>query len=130
MNIVIFGLSISSAWGNGHASLLRGLFQALHRQGHQIHFFERDVPYYASHRDTWEFDYVQLHLYSNWDEVRREAEALLRTADVGLVTSYCADGRAACESVLNANLPRTVFYDMDTPVTLARVAQGERVPYI
>jgi spore maturation protein CgeB len=130
MNIVIFGLSISSAWGNGHASLLRGLFQALHRQGHQIDFFERDTPYYASHRDAREFDYVQLHLYSDWNEELPRIRSLLIDADVGLVTSYCADGRAACEAVLNANLPRTVFYDMDTPVTLARLEQSESVPYV
>jgi spore maturation protein CgeB len=130
MNIVIFGLSISSAWGNGHASLLRGLFQALHRRGDRLHFFERDTPYYATHRDAWRFDYVQLHLYCNWEEVLPEAQSVLRSADVGLVTSYCADGQAACEAVLNANVPRTVFYDMDTPVTLARLAHGEPVPYI
>ena len=130
MNIVIFGLSISSAWGNGHASLLRGLFQALHRQGHQIHFFERDAPYYASHRDAWQFDYAQLHLYSDWNQELTRVQALLAGADVGLVTSYCGDGRAACQAVLNAGLPRTVFYDMDTPVTLALLEQGESVPYI
>jgi spore maturation protein CgeB len=130
MNIVIFGLSISSAWGNGHASLLRGLLQALHRQGHQIHFFERDTPYYASHRDAWHFDYVKLHLYSDWIAELPQIRSALAAADVGLVTSYCADGRAACEAVLDAGLPRTVFYDMDSPVTLARLEQGDLVPYV
>jgi spore maturation protein CgeB len=130
MNIVIFGLSISSAWGNGHASLLRGLFQALHRDGHTVHFFERDTPYYASHRDAWAFDYVHLHLYSDWTRELSRVKSVLAEADVGLVTSYCADGRAACESVLGAGLPRTVFYDMDSPVTLARLEQGEPVSYV
>lgn len=130
MNIVIFGLSISSAWGNGHASLLRGLFQALHQQGHQIHFFERDTPYYASHRDAGQFDYVQLHLYSDWNQELPHVRRLLADADVGLVTSYCVDGRAACDAVLSANLPRTVFYDMDSPVTLARQENGESAPYV
>lgn len=130
MNIVTFGLSISSAWGNGHATLLRGLFKALHRQGHQIHFFERDTPYYASHRDACKFDYVTLHLYSDWAQELSRIESLLAQADTGLVTSYCGDGRAACEAVLNAGLPRTVFYDMDSPVTLARLQQGEAVPYV
>ncbi|MGH9620238.1 MAG: glycosyltransferase, partial [Bryobacteraceae bacterium] len=45
MKIVIFVLSVTSAWGNGHATLLRGLFRALAAEGHQVHFFECDVPY-------------------------------------------------------------------------------------
>lgn len=130
MNIVTFGLSISSAWGNGHATLLRGLFRALHRRGHEIHFFERDTPYYASHRDAASFEFAHLHLYSDWNENLNRAKHELSRADVGIVTSYCPDGAAACELVLASKLPRTIFYDMDTPVTLSRLAEGETVPYI
>ncbi len=130
MKIIIFGLSISSAWGNGHATLLRGLFKSLHRAGHEVHFFEQDTPYYASHRDAWSFDYVHLHLYSSWEQVRAVAETVLADADVGMVTSYCADGAAACEAVLKARPPRTVFYDMDTPVTLSRLEQGDSISYL
>jgi spore maturation protein CgeB len=130
MKIVIFGLSISSAWGNGHAALLRGLFRSLHQQGHQIHFFERDVPYYASHRDVENVPYAHLHLYSGWNENLSQAKRQLADADVAVVTSYCPDGRAACELILQSNVPRTVFYDMDTPVTLSRLERGEPVDYI
>ncbi len=130
MKIVIFGLSISSAWGNGHATLLRGLFRALHEQGHEIHFFERDVPYYAAHRDAESLGYAYLHLYSDWNENLAQAKRQLSDADAAMVTSYCPDGLVACELVLNANLPRTVFYDMDTPVTLSRLERGEQVDYI
>ena len=130
MNIVIFGLSISSAWGNGHATLWRGLLRALKARGHEIHFFERDAPYYAQHRDSVSFPFADLHIYSEWAENRRTAEEQLARADVGIVTSYCPDGIAACELVLNVGLQRTVFYDMDTPVTLSRLEQGELVPYI
>ena len=130
MKIVIFGLSISSAWGNGHATLLRGLFRALNSQGHEIHFFEKDVPYYASHRDAPFLPFAKLHLYSEWNENLRNAKEQLGGADVGVVTSYCPDGAAASDLVLDSHLPRTVFYDMDTPVTLSRLNQGESVPYI
>ena len=130
MKIVIFGLSISSAWGNGHATLLRGLFRALHSSGHQVHFFERDTPYYAAHRDALQLPYVHLHLYSDWLAVRQQAKKLLSDADVGMVTSYCADGRAACELLLDSGVPRCLFYDMDTPVTLSRLDKGERVEYL
>lgn len=130
MNIVIFGLSVSSAWGNGHATLLRGLFRALSSRGHQIHFFERDTPYYASHRDAVSLPFANLHLYSEWNENLECAKKALSTADVGVVTSYCPDGIAACELVIESGLPRAIFYDMDTPVTLSRVEKGESVPYI
>lgn len=130
MNIVVFGLSISSAWGNGHATLLRGLFRALNRRGHKIHFFERDTPYYASHRDAVSVPFADLHLYSDWNENLSQATKALSNADAGMVTSYCPDGIEACDLVLGTGLPRTVFYDMDTPVTLSRLAQGEPVPYL
>ncbi len=130
MKIVVFGLSISSAWGNGHATLLRGLFSALYERGHEVHFFERDTPYYAAHRDAVEFPFVKLHLYDDWAAAAHIARCELAAADVGMVTSYCADGASACELVLNANLPRSVFYDMDTPVTLSRLERGEAVPYL
>ena len=68
MKIVVFGLTISSSWGNGHATLWRALCRALHRRGHRIVFFERDVPYYAAHRDLLELPGGHLQLYANWDE--------------------------------------------------------------
>lgn len=130
MKIVIFGLSVSSAWGNGHATLLRGLFRALNDHGHQIHFFERDTPYYAAHRDAESLPFAHLYFYRDWAENLNRAKHLLSDADVGMVTSYCPDGVAACDLVLSSRLPRTVFYDMDTPVTLTRLGEGESVPYI
>jgi spore maturation protein CgeB len=130
MNIVIFGLSVSSAWGNGHATLLRGLFRALYRYGHEIHFFERDTPYYAAHRDASSLPFAHLHLYSDWNENVDLARQILSTADVGMVTSYCSDGIQASHLVLDSKLFRKVFYDMDTPVTIGRLDRGEPVPYI
>ncbi|MBV8705917.1 MAG: glycosyltransferase [Acidobacteriaceae bacterium] len=130
MKIVIFGLSVTSAWGNGHATLLRGLFRALHNKGHQIHFFERDTPYYAPHRDAPTLPYAHVHLYDDWQEIKAEAATELKDADLGIVTSYCPDGVAACNLVLNSNLWRSVFYDMDTPVTLSRLEKGETVEYL
>ncbi len=130
MKIIFFGLSISSAWGNGHATLLRGLFRALHNQGHEIHFFERDTPYYAGHRDAASLPFAHLHIYSRWTDVLEEAKRQLSGADAGIVTSYCPDGVAACDLVFESNLPRTAFYDMDTPVTLSRLERGESVAYI
>ncbi len=130
MKLVIFGLTVSSSWGNGHATLWRGLWRALVAGGHTVTFFERDVPYYAEHRDVTELPGGRLVLYTDWDAVRGTAADELADADVGMVTSYCPDGRAACELVLGSNVDRKAFYDLDTGVTLARVAAGEDVAYL
>jgi spore maturation protein CgeB len=130
MKLVIFGLSVSSSWGNGHATLWRGLQRALARSGHVVVFFERDVPYYAAHRDLTELPGGRLHLYPSWDAVRPLARRELADADVAVVTSYCADGVAASALVLDTPLPARVFYDLDTPVTLERLDAGEPVAYL
>jgi spore maturation protein CgeB len=126
---VIFGLTISSAWGNGHATLWRGLCRALGSRGHDVVFFERDVPYYAAHRDSVSPEGCCLRLYDAWDDVRGEAEAALADADVGMVTSYCPDSRDACHLLLGTRA-MSVFYDLDTGVTLAALRNGDRVPYL
>lgn len=131
MRIVIFGLSVSSAWGNGHATPWRSLIAALDRAGHEVVFFERDTPYYRSHRDLEQLGgRGRLVLYPAWSSIRAVARAVADTADAAIVTSYCPDGRAACELVLGSLARARVFYDLDTPVTLARLAAGEDVPYL
>jgi spore maturation protein CgeB len=130
MKIVMFGLTISSSWGNGHATLLRGLFKALVARGHRIVFFERDVPYYAHHRDMIEFPGVELRLYTDWNDVHAEANDALRNADVGIITSYCPDGIAATNLLLDSNVSLRVLYDLDTPVTLDAWKQGQSLSYI
>jgi spore maturation protein CgeB len=128
MKIVIFGLTISSSWGNGHATLWRGLCKALARRNHQIVFFERDVPYYAGARDLCEWQSGRLILYPSWDEIRSQAYDEVRSADVTILTSYCPDALNATELLGGRAL--SVFYDLDTPVTLARLLGGNSVPYI
>lgn len=129
MKLVVFGLTVSSSWGNGHATLWRGLIRALARLKCEVVFFERDVPYYAEHRDLHELPYGRLVLYRDWADVEAAALAETGSADAAMVTSYCPDGRAASALVCeHARL--AVFYDMDTPVTLARLAAGEEVAYL
>src|SRR5215213_3468033 len=130
MKIAFFGLTISSSWGNGHATLLRGLFKALSARGHRIEFFERDVPYYAAHRDLVELPGVELHLYRDWREIKTIARNVIAESDVAVVTSYCPDGIEATELVVSANVSLRVFYDLDTPVTLEALQHGEQLTYI
>ena len=129
MKIVIFGLALSSSWGNGHATLWRGLCRALVRAGHDVAFYERDVPYYAAHRDLHQLEGGELILYADWPSVRRRAEQDLEDADVAITTSYCPDAVMAADLMQPAPALK-VFYDLDTPVTLASLKQGKPVPYL
>src|SRR5579883_2143383 len=124
MKIVVFGLTISSSWGNGHATLWRGLCRALARHGHRVVFFERDVPYYAMNRDLFAVPGGELILYSEWAEIRAKAQDEITDADASIVTSYCPDGVAATELVSGATRAVRVFYDLDSPVTLSRFRVG------
>jgi spore maturation protein CgeB len=130
MRIVVFGLSISSSWGNGHATLWRGLCKALARDRHHVTFFERDAPYYAGARDLADVPGGELVIYPDWEAVRDRARRALRDADVAIVTSYCPDGIAAGDLVTSCDGIARVFYDLDTPVTLSRLSLRESVPYI
>ena len=130
MKFVIFGLTISSSWGNGHATLWRGLCRALIRRGHQVTFFEHDVPYYAQHRDLDELRGGEVVLYTKWSELLTRAKRELADADVGMVTSYCANGIAASQLVLDSGAKLKTFYDLDTPVTLEALNSGKEVTYI
>ncbi|KMO39590.1 glycosyltransferase [Methylobacterium tarhaniae] len=129
MRIVVFGLTISTSWGNGHATLWRGLCRALARRGHSVVFYERDLPFYAPHRDLTEIPNGRLVLFSDWEEIRAGAARDVAQADVAMVTSYCPDAPAATDLVLGAKALR-VFYDLDTPVTLDRLRRGEAVEYV
>ncbi|MDQ3284089.1 MAG: glycosyltransferase [Acidobacteriota bacterium] len=128
--IVIFGLTVSSSWGNGHATLWRALLRSLAAQGHEAVFFERDVPYYAENRDLHRGDGYELVLYRDWNEALPLARKALANADVGMVTSYCPDARAASELIVATPGVLHVFYDLDTPVTLDRLDRGEEVEYL
>jgi spore maturation protein CgeB len=130
MKLVIFGLAVSSSWGNGHATLWRGLIRALARRRHRVVFFEKDVPYYATHRDLTELPNGELCLYGDWKDALPRARRHLADADVAMVTSYCPDGAAASRLVLDSHAERKTFYDLDTPVTLERLRAGETVSYL
>jgi spore maturation protein CgeB len=130
VKLVVFGLSITSSWGNGHATLWRGLCAALARLGHRVVFFEKDTPYYAAHRDLATLAGYELRLYQSWPEIAPRAKIELADADVALVTSYCPDGARASELALASHAAARVYYDLDTPVTIAKLRAGEPVPYL
>jgi spore maturation protein CgeB len=125
LKITIFGLTLSSSWGNGHATPFRAIVRALHRRGHRVTFYEKDVPYYARRRDFDHCDYCNLVLYDEWDRVRPQALREASASDVVVCTSYCPEGGRIVDDVLPLQRPLRVFYDLDTPITLQNLEQGD-----
>jgi spore maturation protein CgeB len=125
MRIVIIGLTITSSWGNGHATTYRGLVRELCARGHDVLFLEHDKPWYAAHRDLPAPPYGRTALYDHFDDLRHRFTGDVRDADVVVVGSYVPDGVAVGEWVLGAGRGIRAFYDIDTPVTLAKLARGD-----
>src|SRR5882724_12060405 len=125
VKITVFGLTLSSSWGNGHATPYRAIIRALDCLGHQVHFFEKDVPYYSSRRDFDSCDYCKLTLYSEWTEVRDRALSAAADSDVVITASFLPEGRRINDEILDLGRPLRVFYDLDTPVTLSSLRQAE-----
>ena len=124
MKIVIFGLSITSSWGNGHATTYRALARALRARGHRILFFERNAEWYASNRDLPEPSFCKVHIYERWDEVLPILRKELCDCDVAMVGSYFPDGIAAIEEVFASKAGIKAYYDIDTPITVAQLRLG------
>jgi len=123
--ITVLGLSITSSWGNGHASTWRALLKALAARGHRITFLERDVSWYRDHRDLPAASYCRIHLYRDLAELKGRFGAAVGAADVVVVGSYVPEGVAVARWVQASAQGVSAFYDIDTPVTLAKLARGD-----
>ena len=130
MRIVIFGLSITSSWGNGHATTFRALTQALAARGHKILFFEKDTEWYASNRDLPEPPYCRVRLFRTWDDVLPQARRALYNCDVAMVGSYFPDGVRALDEMLRSTAAVKTFYDIDTPITIETLRRRGRADYL
>ncbi len=125
MKLVFLGLSVTSAWGNGHATNYRALMRALADRGHDVLFLERDVPWYAAQRDMRAPPWGRTCLYQSLEELRETAEEEVAGADLVLIGSYVPEGPRVAEWALAAAAGATAFYDIDTPVTLAKLERGD-----
>ncbi len=124
-NIVILGLTITSSWGNGHATTYRGLVSALAKRGHNVLFLERDMPWYASNRDLKESFSGQVELYDSIDNLKKRYSKIIKKADLVIVGSFVPDGVQVCEWVTGISKGISMFYDIDTPVTIANLKKGK-----
>jgi spore maturation protein CgeB len=125
MKVVILGLSITSSWGNGHATTFRGLVRELVRRDHEVTFLERDQPWYAANRDLPNPPWGATLLYGSVDELRERHGDAVRDADLVIVGSYVTEGVAVGDWVQQEANGIKAFYDIDTPVTLAKIARGD-----
>jgi spore maturation protein CgeB len=125
LRIVIIGLTITSSWGNGHATTYRGLVRELVRRGHSVIFLERDKPWYATNRDMPHPPFGRTELYHDVDELKRRFGDEIGAADLVVVGSYVPQGVEVGRWVTRTARGVTAFYDIDTPVTLAKLARGD-----
>lgn len=125
LKVVILGLSITSSWGNGHASTYRSLVRELSGRAHDVLFLERDVPWYRDNSDMPKPPWGRLNLYGSLEELKDNFELEVREADFVMVGSYVQEGRAVGEWVNSIARGATAFYDIDTPVTLAKLSRGD-----
>jgi spore maturation protein CgeB len=125
MKVVFLGLSITSSWGNGHATNYRALVRELAARGHEVLFCERNMPWYESSRDLRELPGARLCLYGSLDELAELAGEEIAAADFVIIGSYVPDGVAVAEYVLSVAGGHTAFYDIDTPVTLDKLESGD-----
>jgi spore maturation protein CgeB len=124
MNVVILGLSITSSWGNGHATTYRALVRQLAARAHDVLFLERDLPWYAQNRDMPRPPGARTEVYDSISELIDRFTAVVRDADAVIVGSYVPEGIAVGEWVTSQARGVTAFYDIDTPVTLAKLSNG------
>lgn len=124
LDIVILGLSITSSWGNGHATTYRALVRALSARGHNVCFLERDMPWYAEHRDMPNPPFGVTRIYQSVAELKQRFGHKVKEADLCIVGSYVPDGIEVGEWVTRTCRGVKAFYDIDTPVTVAKLAAG------
>lgn len=130
MKIVIYGLTITSSWGNGHGTTYRSLSKALAAMGHRIHFIEKDVEWYRSNRDLPEPAFCSVQFYESWSESAASLLQASKDADAIVIGSYFPDAVAAMRELLDAGLGPLIFYDIDTPITMSHLRASGRTDYL
>lgn len=125
LDIVFIGLTLSSSWGNGHATTFRSLIRGLDADGHRVLFLERDVSWYADNRDLPDPDFCELSYYSDIADMLAKHGARLSKAEAVIVGSYVPEGVEVIDRLAEMRLRRLCFYDIDTPVTLAKLDRGD-----
>jgi spore maturation protein CgeB len=124
LRIVVLGLSITSSWGNGHATTYRALLHELSKREHSILFLERDAEWYASNRDLPNPPFCRTEIYESFSDLKERFGSEIRGADLVIVGSFVPEGIVIGDWVTSVAGGATAFYDIDTPVTLSLLGSG------
>jgi spore maturation protein CgeB len=130
MKIVFYGLTITSSWGNGHATTYRSLIKALAKRGHTVHFVERDVEWYRDNRDLPNPEFCTVQLYQQWGQSARALVDVAKDADAIVIGSYFAEAKPLTAELLAQSPAPLLFYDIDTPITIAQLRAQGKTEYI
>ena len=130
MRIVFYGLTITSSWGNGHATTYRALIKALARHGHSVHFIEKDVEWYRNNRDLPKPGFCTVQLYDAWEQSAQALVNAAKDADAIVIGSYFAEARPLTTELLASSTAPLLFYDIDTPITIAQLRANGKTDYI
>jgi spore maturation protein CgeB len=129
LSIVFLGLSITSSWGNGHATTYRALLRELAQRGHRGLFLERAAPWYESNADMPVPPFCETASYSSLAELFSRHGEAIAGADAVILGSYVPDGAQIAEYMLDHCTGVRAFYDIDTPITL-RALEDDSCPYL
>ncbi|QRK09372.1 glycosyltransferase [Archangium violaceum] len=135
LRIAFFGASLVSAWWNGAAMYYRGLLRALHARGHRITFYEPALPERQRHRDLPVApDFATVVMYSAEGtqglerclEDARSADVVVKASGVGIFDEWLN----ARVLELKSGTTQVVYWDLDAPVTLERMAANPEDPFL
>ena len=133
LSIAFFGSSLVSAYWNGAATYYRGILRALAARGHRITFYEPDAFDRQAHRDIPDPSWARVVVYPV-----DGADGVLRALDEARRCDLIvkASGIGVFDALLEARVPSArrpgalaVFWDVDAPATLDRVAADRGDPF-
>jgi spore maturation protein CgeB len=123
-DIVILGLSITSSWGNGHATTYRGLVKGLAQREHKVLFLEREADWYSQNCDEPHPQGCVTVIYQSFEELISKFEKQIVQARLVIVGSYVPEGIEIGNWITSVAKGHTAFYDIDTPVTMSLLEKG------
>jgi spore maturation protein CgeB len=97
----------------------------LDREGHYVTFLERDAAWYTANRDITTFPHCELYFYEETEELKKRFSEMIADADLVITGSYLKDGVNIGNWINETAQGITAFYDIDTPVTMSKLAKED-----
>lgn len=134
LNIAFFGSSIISAYWNGAATYYRGIVKNLHKMGHKVTFFEPDILERQKNRDIENPEWCEVVVYPKdklglrtlLRKAQAKSDIIIKASGVGIYDEFLEYEVAHMKKKDNL----VVFWDVDAPATLDRIAEDPRDPFL